>query len=134
MQKLYRSNLSDFSLYVDIRLIWTRCVIFIARVFVSRIVSYQHDICYVQMYFIIILFVMQQAGATGKALLLSQLISCKPYSLRRRQWGGIFHYYWWTASLKPRLLFYHANHASLGLSPFLRLSLHCHKHILCPFI
>jgi len=27
---------------------------------------------------------------------------------RGRQWCGIFHYHWWTASIKPRLLFSHS--------------------------
>ena len=35
---------------------------------------------------------------------------------RGRQWCGIIHYYWWTASIKPRLLFSRAGHASWGLS------------------
>ena len=33
-----------------------------------------------------------------------------------RQWCGIIHYYWWTASIKPRLLFSRAGYASWGLS------------------
>jgi len=33
-----------------------------------------------------------------------------------RQWCGIIHYYWLTASIKPRLLFSCANYASWGLS------------------
>ena len=33
-----------------------------------------------------------------------------------RQWCGIIHYYWWTASIKPRLLFSIAGYASWGLS------------------
>jgi len=28
------------------------------------------------------------------------------------QWYGIIHYYWWTASIKPRLLFSRAGYAS----------------------
>ena len=35
---------------------------------------------------------------------------------RGRQWCGIIHYYWWTASIKPRLLFSRADYASWGLS------------------
>ena len=35
---------------------------------------------------------------------------------RRRQWCGIIHYHWWTASIKPRLLFSRAGYASWGLS------------------
>jgi len=35
---------------------------------------------------------------------------------RGRQWCGIIHYYWWTASIKPRLLFSRAGYASWGLS------------------
>ena len=35
---------------------------------------------------------------------------------RGRQWCGIFHYHWWTASIKPRLLFCHAGLVSWGLS------------------
>ena len=31
------------------------------------------------------------------------------------QWCGIFHYYWWTASIKLRLLFSHAGYDSCGL-------------------
>jgi len=41
---------------------------------------------------------------------------------RGRQWCGIFHYYWWTASIKPRLLFSHSGFVSWGL-PFLQLIL-----------
>ena len=37
---------------------------------------------------------------------------------RRRQRCGIFHYLWWTASIKPKLLFSHAGYASPGLSLF----------------
>jgi len=33
-----------------------------------------------------------------------------------RQWCGIIHYHWWTASIKPRLLFSRAGYASWGLS------------------
>ena len=33
-----------------------------------------------------------------------------------RQWCGIIHYHWWTASIKPRLLFSRAGYASRGLS------------------
>jgi len=35
---------------------------------------------------------------------------------RGRQWCGIIHYHWWTASMKPRLLFSRASYASWGLS------------------
>ena len=35
---------------------------------------------------------------------------------RVRQWCGISHYHWWTASIKPRLLFSRAGYASWGLS------------------
>jgi len=35
---------------------------------------------------------------------------------RGRQWCGIIHYHWWTASIKPRLLFSRAGYASWGLS------------------
>ena len=35
---------------------------------------------------------------------------------RGHQWCGIIHYYWWTASIKPRLLFSRAGYASWGLS------------------
>jgi len=35
---------------------------------------------------------------------------------RGRQCGGIIHYHWWTASIKPRLLFSRAGYASWGLS------------------
>jgi len=35
---------------------------------------------------------------------------------RGRQWCGIVHYHWWTASIKPRLLFSRAGYASWGLS------------------
>jgi len=34
---------------------------------------------------------------------------------RGREWCGIIHYYWWTASIKPRLLFSRAGYASWGL-------------------
>ena len=33
-----------------------------------------------------------------------------------RQWCGIIHYYWWTASIKLQLLFSRAGYASWGLS------------------
>jgi len=39
---------------------------------------------------------------------------------RGRQWCGIFHYHWCTASIKPRLLFSHSGLVSWGL-PFLQL-------------
>jgi len=35
---------------------------------------------------------------------------------RGRQWCGIIHYHWWTASIKPRLLFSRIGYASWGLS------------------
>jgi len=35
---------------------------------------------------------------------------------RGRQWCSIIHYYWWTASIKQRLLFSRAGYASWGLS------------------
>ena len=35
---------------------------------------------------------------------------------RGRQWCGIIHHYWWTASIKPRLLFFRESYASWGLS------------------
>jgi len=35
---------------------------------------------------------------------------------RVRQWCGIIHYYWWKASIKPRLLFSRAGYAFWGLS------------------
>ena len=35
---------------------------------------------------------------------------------RGRQWCGIIHYYWWTASIKPRLLFSRVGYASWGIS------------------
>jgi len=38
---------------------------------------------------------------------------------RGRQWCDIFHYHWWTASIKPRLLFSHSGLVSWGL-PFLQ--------------
>ena len=44
---------------------------------------------------------------------------------RGRQWCGIFHYHWWTASIKPRLLFSHSGLVSWGL-PFLQFN-----HIRC---
>ena len=44
--------------------------------------------------------------------------SCSLHSARGHQWCGIFQYYWWTASIKPRLLFSHAGYASWGLSLF----------------
>ena len=34
---------------------------------------------------------------------------------RGRRWCGIIHYHWWTASIKPRLLFSRAGYASWGL-------------------
>ena len=42
---------------------------------------------------------------------------------RGRQWCGIIHYHWWTASIKPRLLFFTAGYASWGL--FLSSVLFC---------
>jgi len=36
--------------------------------------------------------------------------------------GGIFHYHWWTASIKPRLLFSHSGLVSWGL-PFLQFAI-----------
>ena len=38
-----------------------------------------------------------------------------PLMRQGRQWFGIINYYWWTASIKPRLLFSGAGHASWGL-------------------
>jgi len=38
---------------------------------------------------------------------------------RGRQWCCIFHFHWWTASIKPRLLFSHAGLVFWGL-PFLQ--------------
>jgi len=35
---------------------------------------------------------------------------------RGRQWCSINHNHWWTASIKPRLLFSRAGYASLGIS------------------
>jgi len=35
---------------------------------------------------------------------------------RGRQWCGIIHHHWWTASIKPRLLFSRAGYASWGIS------------------
>jgi len=35
---------------------------------------------------------------------------------RGRQWCGIIHFYWWIASIKPRLLFSRAGYAYWGLS------------------
>ena len=40
---------------------------------------------------------------------------------RGRQWCSIFHYHWWTASIKPRLLFSHSGLVSWGL-PFLQFN------------
>jgi len=40
-----------------------------------------------------------------------------------RQWFGIIQYYWWTTSVKPRLLFLHASYASLGHSLFTHISI-----------
>ena len=37
-------------------------------------------------------------------------------SNRGRQWCGIIHYHWWTASIELRLLFSRAGYASWGLS------------------
>jgi len=49
---------------------------------------------------------------------------------RGRQWCGIFHYHWWTASIKPRLLFSHSGLVSWGLL-FLQfvISLCCKPYI-----
>jgi len=35
---------------------------------------------------------------------------------RGRQWCCVIHYFWWTASIKPRLLFSRLGYASWGLS------------------
>jgi len=43
--------------------------------------------------------------------------------VRGRQWRGIIHYYWWTASIKPRLLFSLTGYASGGLSLLISLIL-----------
>jgi len=40
---------------------------------------------------------------------------------RRLQYCGIFHYQWWTASIKPSLLFSHSGHVSCEL-PFLQFN------------
>jgi len=40
---------------------------------------------------------------------------------RGRQWCGIFHYHWWTASIKPRLLYSYSGLVSWGL-PFLQFN------------
>ena len=37
-------------------------------------------------------------------------------------WCGIFHYHWWAASIKPRLLFSHSGLVSRGL-PFLQFNI-----------
>jgi len=53
---------------------------------------------------------------------------------REHQWCGIIHYYWWTASIKPRLLFSRAGYASWELSLlsvlliFEEFSLTCHVY------
>jgi len=50
---------------------------------------------------------------------------------RGRHWCGIFHYHWWTASIKPRLLFSHSGLVSWGL-PFLQFNtqlVDCHMYI-----
>jgi len=52
-----------------------------------------------------------------KVLLKMEFRSCA----RGRQWCGIFHYHWWTASIKPRLLFSHSGLVSWGL-PFLQFT------------
>jgi len=41
---------------------------------------------------------------------------------RGRQWGGIIHFHWWTASIKPKLLFSHSGFVSWGL-PFLQFNI-----------
>ena len=41
---------------------------------------------------------------------------------RGRQWCGIIHYYWWTASIKPRLLFSRAGYASLSSVYYVKYS------------
>jgi len=38
------------------------------------------------------------------------------HALGGSQWCGIIHYYWWTASIKPKLLFSRAGYASWELS------------------
>jgi len=48
-----------------------------------------------------------------------------------RQWCGIIHYHWWTASIKPRLLFSRAGYASWGLSlSSVLLNQNCHSLLL----
>jgi len=49
---------------------------------------------------------------------------------RGRQWCGIFHYHWWTASIKPRLLFSHSGLVSWGL-PFLQFDRYIRYIIMC---
>jgi len=39
----------------------------------------------------------------------------------------LFHYHWWTASIKPRLLFSHSGLVSWGL-PFLQFNLRLYRH------
>ena len=64
----------------------------------------------------------------------SQIVCCFifenscPLMRQGLQWCGIFHYHWWTASIKLRLLSPHASYASWGLSLFLR-----HKTLTCPY-
>jgi len=43
---------------------------------------------------------------------------------RGREWCSILHYHWWTASIKPRLLFSHSGLVSWGL-PFLQFNKTC---------
>jgi len=47
---------------------------------------------------------------------LQQTSMGSPYHLFLTLTLNLIHYYWWTASIKPRLLFSHAGYASWGLS------------------
>ena len=46
-----------------------------------------------------------------------------------RQWCGIFHYHWWTASIKPRLLFFPCRLCFLMDFPFISLSYSNIQHV-----
>ena len=53
---------------------------------------------------------------------------------RGRQWCGIIHYRWWTASIKPRLLFSRAGYALWGLSISSVFYCHTKKNDTCFWI
>jgi len=54
-------------------------------------------------------------GKVGSPNVKYYRYATKVIQLCFRQWCGTNHYHWWTASIKPRLLFSRAGYASWGL-------------------